>query len=141
MNLCFLCFYLPCPLSFDFKPARHSWITYDLKAACATIWRASPLILDAVAVFQTTLSMSADGPAAAELHSTLQQLAARMAADGHPIQAIKCYLAVLNQSMLPSEEAATRLKLSQLLLQHTLNVQDAKQHMQKAVRRRSGGVP
>lgn len=85
--------------------------------------------------------MSADGPAAAELHSTLQQLAARMAADGHPIQAIKCYLAVLNQSMLPSEEAATRLKLSQLLLQHTLNVQDAKQHLQKAVRRRSGGVP
>jgi hypothetical protein len=40
---------------------------------------------------------------------------------------------MLSQSMLPSDEAATRLRLGQLLMEHTLNVQDAKQHLQKAV--------
>lgn len=70
---------------------------------------------------------------AAEVADTLQQLASRLA-DGHPMQAIKCYVAVLSQSMLPSDEAAARLRLGQLLMQHTLNVQDAKQHLQKAVR-------
>jgi hypothetical protein len=70
---------------------------------------------------------------AAEVVSTLQLLASRLAADGHPLQAIKCYVAMLSQSMLPSDEAATRLRLGQLLMEHTLNVQDAKQHLQKAV--------
>lgn len=71
---------------------------------------------------------------AGELTGTLQALAARMAAEGHPLQAIKCYVAMLNQSMLPSDEAAARLQLGHLLMQHTLNASDAKQHLQKAVR-------
>lgn len=51
------------------------------------------------------------------------------------MQAIKCCVALLQQqSMLPSDEAAVRLNLARLLLAHTLNVADAKQHLQKAVR-------
>lgn len=70
---------------------------------------------------------------AAEVADTLHQLASRLAVDGHPMQAIKCYVAMLSQSMLPSDEAAARLRLGQLLMQHTLNMQDAKQHLQQAV--------
>jgi hypothetical protein len=77
--------------------------------------------------------MSGAAVSVAEVADTLQQLASRLAADGHPMQAIKCYVAMLSQSMLPSDEAAARLRLGQLLMQHTLNVQDAKQHLQKAV--------
>lgn len=76
---------------------------------------------------------AAKGVAAEELHGTLQVLASRLLADGQPLQAIKCYVAMLGQSMLPSDEAATRLTLGQMLMQHTLNAQDAKQQLQKAV--------
>lgn len=70
---------------------------------------------------------------AAEVKSALEQLAGSLAAQGHHLQAIKCYTAILGQSLLPADEAATRLKLAQLLLEHTTNVADAKQHLQKAV--------
>lgn len=82
----------------------------------------------------SNMSSAAAGASAAEVVSTLQLLASRLAADGHPLQAIKCYVAILSQSMLPSDEAAARLRLGQLLMEHTLNLQDAKQHLQKAVR-------
>jgi hypothetical protein len=78
--------------------------------------------------------MSAAAPAAAEVHATLRVLAARLTADGHCLQAIKCWVAMLGASMLPSDEAGVRLNLARLLLEHTLNVGDAKQHLQKAVR-------
>lgn len=76
---------------------------------------------------------SAAGASAAEVVHTLQVLASHLSADGHPLQAIKCYVAMMSQSMLPSDEAAARLRLGQLLMEHTLNVQDAKQQLQKAV--------
>lgn len=81
--------------------------------------------------------MSSTGEvSAADLHNCLQLLAARMSAQGHPLEAIKCYVAMLSQSMLPSDEAAVRLRLGQLMMEHTLNMQDAKVHLQKAVSRR-----
>lgn len=81
--------------------------------------------------------MSSTGEvSAADLHNSLQLLAARMSAQGHPLEAIKCYVAMLSQSMLPSDEAAVRLRLGQLMMEHTLNMQDAKVHLQKAVSRR-----
>jgi hypothetical protein len=70
---------------------------------------------------------------AAEVQGTLQVLASRLAVDGHFLQAIKCYTAILGQSLLPADEATARLQLAQLLLEHTHNVSDAKQHLQKAV--------
>lgn len=68
-----------------------------------------------------------------EVHSTLAALAVRFTASGHSMPAIKCYVAMLGHSMLPSDEAAVRLNLARLLLEHTLNMQEAKQHLQKAV--------
>lgn len=70
---------------------------------------------------------------AAEVQGTLQVLASRLAADGHFLKAIQCYTAILGQSLLPADEATARLQLAQLLLEHTHNVSDAKQHLQKAV--------
>lgn len=78
-------------------------------------------------------SRGPEGVSAAELYSSLQLLAARLTAQGHPLEAIKCYVAMLSQSLLPSDEAAARLRLGQLLLEHTLNVQDARLNLQKAV--------
>uniref|UniRef100_A0A383VZC9 Cohesin loading complex subunit SCC4 homolog n=1 Tax=Tetradesmus obliquus TaxID=3088 RepID=A0A383VZC9_TETOB len=69
---------------------------------------------------------------AAEVQGTLQVLASRLAADGHFLKAIQCYTAILGQSLLPADEATARLQLAQLLLEHTHNVSDAKQHLQKA---------
>jgi hypothetical protein len=70
------------------------------------------------------------------VHSTLHDLAVRLTGDGHHMQAIKCWVALLGQqqSMLPADEVAVRLSLARLLLEHTLNVADAKHHLHKAVR-------
>lgn len=64
---------------------------------------------------------------------TLQQLGARLADSGHPLQAVKCFTALLGQSLLPADEAAARLRIAQLLLDATLNAAEAKQHLHKAV--------
>jgi MAternally-affected-uncoordination protein len=78
---------------------------------------------------------------AAEVQSTLQVLASNFTADGHFLQAIKCYTAILGQSLLPADEATARVQLAQLLLEHTHNVHDAKQHLQKAVSITSSSIP
>lgn len=70
---------------------------------------------------------------AVEVQGTLQMLASRLTADGHFLQAIKCYTALLTQPLLPADEATARLQLAQLLLEHTHNLPDAKLHLQKAV--------
>ncbi|KAF6255054.1 cohesin loading factor [Scenedesmus sp. NREL 46B-D3] len=69
---------------------------------------------------------------AVEVQGTLQMLASRLTADGHFLQAIKCYTALLTQPLLPADEATARLQLAQLLLEHTHNLPDAKLHLQKA---------
>lgn len=69
----------------------------------------------------------------AEVENTLQLLGQQLTDSGHPLQAIKCYVALLSQSLMPTDEAATLLKLGQLLMEHTHNVQEAKQHLQKVV--------
>ncbi|KAF8071188.1 SCC4 [Scenedesmus sp. PABB004] len=71
--------------------------------------------------------------AAAEVQGTLQALAARLAGEGHHMQAIKAYTALLGLSLPPADEAGARLRLSALLLEHAANgVPEAKQHLQKA---------
>lgn len=69
----------------------------------------------------------------ADVSNTLQLLGQQLTDSGHPLQAIKCYVALLNQSLMPTDEAAALLKLGHLLMEHTHNVQEAKQHLQKAV--------
>jgi hypothetical protein len=69
----------------------------------------------------------------ADVSNTLQLLGQQLTDSGHPLQAIKCYVALLNQSLMPPDEAAALLKLGHLLMEHTHNVQEAKQHLQKAV--------
>ena len=50
------------------------------------------------------------------------------------VQAIECLEAALHsKSALPAAEAAIRLQLSQLLLAHTHNVHEARQHLERAV--------
>lgn len=54
------------------------------------------------------------------------------------LQAIKCYETVLQAAagrQLPAAEATLRLELASLLLAHTHNVTEARQHLEKAVRR------
>ncbi|GBF89516.1 hypothetical protein Rsub_02088 [Raphidocelis subcapitata] len=62
----------------------------------------------------------------------LQALAARQAAEGNPLQAIKCLEACLRLSLMPADEAQTRLRAARLLLLHTSNLAEARQHLQKA---------
>lgn len=69
----------------------------------------------------------------ADVHHCLQVVADRLVKEGHFLEAIKCHVATLIQSLLPADEATARLKLAQLLLEHTSNVADGKQHLQKAV--------
>ena len=54
----------------------------------------------------------------------------------HSMQAIKCFLAVLHAAggrQLPAAEASVRLQLATLLLDHTHNVAEARQHLEQAV--------
>eukprot|EP00878_Enallax_costatus_P032574 GHUV01035809.1.p1 GENE.GHUV01035809.1~~GHUV01035809.1.p1 ORF type:complete len:211 (+),score=57.88 GHUV01035809.1:404-1036(+) len=69
---------------------------------------------------------------AADVHHCLQVLADKLTREEHHLEAIKCYTAMLNQSLMPTDEAVARLKLAQLLLEHTSNITDAKQQLQKA---------
>ena len=50
------------------------------------------------------------------------------------LQAVKCLEAVCRSSaQMPAAAVKTRLWLSQLLLQHTQNINEATQHLQQAV--------
>jgi hypothetical protein len=73
------------------------------------------------------------GPATVSAFDGLQALAARQLEDGNPLQAIKCLEASLQLSPMPAEDAQVRLRVARLLLQHTSNLSEAKQHLQKAV--------
>lgn len=53
--------------------------------------------------------------------------------DGLPLQSIQCLIALVSTSLVPEAEVRARLHLSRLLLEHTLNAQEAKKHLQKAV--------
>jgi hypothetical protein len=64
---------------------------------------------------------------------TLQLLAAKFSLDGHPLQAMKCLEASLSLSPMPADAAQVRLRAARLLLQHTTNLAEVKQHLQKAV--------
>lgn len=61
-------------------------------------------------------------------------LAIQFEADGHPLQAIHCLMAMLGQRLMTDMEARARLNLGRLLMEHTCNLQDAYQHLQRAVR-------
>ncbi len=61
-------------------------------------------------------------------------LAKGLLASNQPFQAIKCLEAVCHSStQMPVAAAKARLWLSQLLLQHTQNINEATQHLQQAV--------
>lgn len=64
----------------------------------------------------------------------LQALAARLEQEGHAMQALKCLEGCLQLPLMPADEAQARLRAARLLLKHTANVAEAKQHLQKAVR-------
>ena len=73
----------------------------------------------------------ADGEAAVE---ALCILAKGLLANGQPSQAVKCLEAVCRSSVpMPVSAARNRLWLAQVLLQHTQNIPEATQHLQKAV--------
>lgn len=62
-------------------------------------------------------------------------LAKGLLANGQPSQAVKCLEAVCRSSApMPVSAASNRLWLAQVLLQHTQNIPEATQHLQKAVR-------
>jgi MAternally-affected-uncoordination protein len=52
-----------------------------------------------------------------------------------PGKSIICLQAALQESLPYVWEAKTRVRLAELLLAHTLNVEDAKDHLNRAVRR------
>lgn len=73
-----------------------------------------------------------DGEAAVE---ALCILAKGLLANGQPSQAVKCLEAICRSSApMPVSAARHRLWLAQVLLQHTQNIPEATQHLQKAVR-------
>lgn len=73
---------------------------------------------------------------AASTSDGLLLLAAQLEASGQWPGAAKCYEAVLQGgAQLPQAEAATRLRLARLLLQHTHNVHETRAHLERAVRR------
>lgn len=69
----------------------------------------------------------------AEVQQCLRATADKLIREGHHLEAVKCYVAILNHSLMPTDEAFARLKLAQLLLEHSSNMSDAKQQLQKAV--------
>lgn len=78
---------------------------------------------------------------AAEVHHNLKVMAERLTQESHYLEAVKCYTAILNQSLLPTDEATARLRLAHLLLEHTCNVADARVQLQKAVSYRAATRP
>lgn len=64
---------------------------------------------------------------------SLTVMACGFEADGLPLQCIQCLMALLSTQLLPLAEVRARLHISRLLLEHTLNAQDAKKHLQRAV--------
>lgn len=75
----------------------------------------------------------AQSPANAAVEA-LSILAKGLLASNQPFQAIKCLEAVCQSStQMPVAAAKARLWLSQLLLQHTQNINEATQHLQQAV--------
>ena len=62
-------------------------------------------------------------------------LASELDAGGQWPSAARCYEAVLQAGgQLPQAEATTRLRLARLLLKHTHNVHEARDHLERAVR-------
>ena len=75
--------------------------------------------------------VQADGEAAVE---ALCILAKGLLASGQQSQAVKCLEAICHSSApMPASAARHRLWLAQVLLQHTQNIPEATQHLQKAV--------
>ena len=74
-------------------------------------------------------------PMAGSLEEGLSLLAERLAAGGQWPDAARCYEAVLaDGGALPQVEAVARLRLARLLLRHTHNVHEARQHLERTVR-------
>lgn len=70
-----------------------------------------------------------------EAIDALVLLAARFEAEGNPLQAIHCLLALLkSRNLAPDQEARARLSLGRLLIDHTCNHKDALKELLKAVR-------
>ena len=67
------------------------------------------------------------------VHQYLEQLASSLLASGQPLQAVKCLEGLATQSLLPVDEARCRLRIAKLLLDYTLNITEAQQHLLKAV--------
>jgi len=79
------------------------------------------------------ITFMAQSPANAAVEA-LSILAKGLLASNQPFQAIKCLEAVCHSStQMPVAAAKARLWLSQLLLQHTQNINEATQHLQQAV--------
>jgi len=89
--------------------------------------------LDLLFLLNTLITFMAQSAANAAVEA-LSILAKGLLASNQPFQAIKCLEAVCHSStQMPVAAAKTRLWLSQLLLQHTQNINEATQHLQQAV--------
>lgn len=51
-----------------------------------------------------------------------------------PVKSIIFLQAALKGDLSESDEARTRVKVAQMMLQHTLNIEDAREHLNRAVR-------
>ena len=60
-------------------------------------------------------------------------LASSLEIDGKPLQSLHCLLAALGLKPLPDAEAKARCQIGRLLLAHTNNLLEAKDHLQRAV--------
>ncbi|PNG99060.1 hypothetical protein TSOC_015171, partial [Tetrabaena socialis] len=67
-----------------------------------------------------------------QIADALDILSAAYERDGCPIQALHCLQALVNQPLPPDAEAAARLRLARLLLEHTHNAKEACTHLQRA---------
>ena len=66
----------------------------------------------------------------------LLRLALQLRDSGCYVPAAKCLLAVCRSNALPATMATARLLLGQLLLDHTRELSEAKEHLTAAVRQR-----
>lgn len=77
----------------------------------------------------------------APLQDTLEMLASRFEAQGHPLRAIHCLeCALASALLLPDQEARLRARLGRLLLRHTHNQRSARVNLQQAVRHDASSI-
>jgi hypothetical protein len=75
-----------------------------------------------------------------EATDALMRLALQFSDSGCYPQAAKCLLAVCGSNALPATTATARLLLGQLLLDHTHDIAQAKEHLTAAVRQGQGAL-